>query len=578
VAGIDESGATGEAGGLMGARARVQYAAMGSLRWHMFVNSLRNKQSALELGARTFTFALYGAGGLALGVGAAVATAALAGDGDWDYLPVLFWVVFLIWQVVPVMLASFQEQFDMGILLRFPLRFSSYCLLFVVFGLADISTILGTLCCLGILTGITLTRPDLFGWTLLGLAIFAAFNILLVRAIFAWIDRWLAQRKTREILGAVFMVAVLSLQLLNPALRQNTRRGPQSVHDRAQRYRRRETILNERYGPWMSSIEAVQKWLPPGLAAAALQLAAEQQPESGMESLSLLGIYFLAAGGVLGARLRREYRGENLGQAPSRAKEKRHRGRWLLDRAGWSGGPIAAVVEKEVRTLLRTLPLIYALGAPLLLVIVFSTVFARGSGHDGQVFPPALPICMVYSQLGFTQIFYNNLGAEGAGIQLYFLSPTPIRTVILAKNLFHSVLFGLVALSAGVLTSLRLGAPNGEIVAATAAWLIFALPSNLAAGNIFSLTMPYRLNPGRIARQRGSQANALLGLMVQISIMAIGALVFTASWYLGKIWLTVPIFLALAVGAVAVWMRTLRNADGMANQRRDTMIATVMKV
>ena len=37
---------------------------------------------------------------------------------------------------------------------------------------------------------------------------FAAFNILLVRAIFAWIDRWLAQRRTREILGAVFMVGL----------------------------------------------------------------------------------------------------------------------------------------------------------------------------------------------------------------------------------------------------------------------------------------------------------------------------------------------------------------------------------
>jgi len=26
-----------------------------------------------------------------------------------------------------------------------------------------------------------------------------------------------------------------------------------------------------------------------------------------------------------------------------------------------------------------------------------------------------------------------------------------------------------------------------------------------------------------------------------------------------------------------VWMRVLRNADGMANQRRDTLIGTLMK-
>jgi hypothetical protein len=42
-------------------------------------------------------------------------------------------------------------------------------------------------------------------------------------------------------------------------------------------------------------------------------------------------------------------------------------------------------------------------------------------------------------------------------------------------------------------------------------------------------------------------------------------------------WLAVPIFLALAVGAVIVWVRMLRNADAMANQRRDSLIATLMK-
>ena len=113
-----------------------------------------------------------------------------------------------------------QEQFDLGILLRFPVSFSTYYLLYVVFGLADISTILGGLCCLGIWVGVTVARPDLFAWAALGLIGFAAFNVLLVRAIFAWIDRWLTQRKTREIVGALFMVLLLSLQLLNPALHQ----------------------------------------------------------------------------------------------------------------------------------------------------------------------------------------------------------------------------------------------------------------------------------------------------------------------------------------------------------------------
>ena len=108
--------------------------------------------------------------------------------------------------MVPVTLASFQEHFDIGGLLRFPVGFGAFFLLHLIFGLVDASTMMGALCCLGIWIGITVARPDLCAWAALALALFAAFNILLVRAISAWIDRWLAQRRTREIVGALFFI------------------------------------------------------------------------------------------------------------------------------------------------------------------------------------------------------------------------------------------------------------------------------------------------------------------------------------------------------------------------------------
>jgi ABC-2 type transport system permease protein len=563
--------------GVLSAEARAQYAALANLRWHMFRNGLRSKLGAFELGARTLAYILYSLLGLGLGAAAGLFGYLLASGAKWQYVPILFWVVFFLWQMIPVMMASFQEQFDLSILLRFPVRFGSYFMLFLVFGLADSSTILGGLCSVGIWVGITIARPDLFAWTALGLAVFAAFNILLTRAIFAWIERWLAQRKTREILGAVFMVAILSLQLLNPALHQKNRLPIISSREqdlaRAREYQRSKAEFKAEYGPWLKTADAVQRWLPPGLAADALGQAAGRQPAPALESLGLLGLYLLAAGGVLAGRLRSEYRGENLGTAPSRKKAARREGGWLLD----GSGPIAAVMEKELRTLLRSLPLLYAVGTPLLLAIVFSAAFLKRGGPGGHVFPMAVPIAMVYSLLGFTQLIYNNLGTEGAGIQVYFLSPTPIRTVLLAKNLFLSVLFLLVASLAGVLSSLRLGVPSGALIVATAAWLLFALPVNLAAGNVFSLIMPYRINPGRIARRRGSQANALLSLLVQLGVTGVGAGVLSLCWFFDELWLAVPIFLALAAGAVSVWLRVLRNADAMANQRRDTLIAALMK-
>lgn len=584
--GLGEQGLLGAGGGVLGPLARAQYGAMFRLRREMFRSGLRSIHGILDLGATGVAWMIYSALGLGLGTGMGIAAYYLVQDGEWHLLPILFWVLCFLWQMIPVMLASYQEQFDLGILLRFPVSFGSYYLLYLVFGLLDISTILGGVCCLGLWIGVALARPGLLPWTTLALAVFAVFNVLLVRAIFAWIERWLRQRRTREILGAVFMVALLSLQLMNPALYQK-RHTRRSDMEQAEQLRAAQT----RYEPLLKKVNAAQAWLPPGLVAQSLGQAVNQEPAEGLGSLSVLGLYVLLTGAVLALRLKGEYRGENLGSAPARDKAGPARSKapaggdmgatMALDRRGarmlGGSGPIAAVIEKDLRALLRTLPLLYAVGAPLLLVLVFSTIFVKNGGAQAPVFPLALPICMVYAQLGFTQIFYNNLGTEGAGIQLYFLSPTPIRTVLLAKNLLHSALFAVVALVAGVLTALRLGIPDGEVVAATVGWVLFSLPCNLAAGNIFSLKMPYRVNPGRIARQRGSQASALLSLLIQLGFLAISAMVFALSWSLNRMWLAAPIFLVLCFGAVFVWRRVLDNADAMANDRRDQLIATLMK-
>ncbi len=254
-------------GGLLSPLARAQYAALAQLRKRVFINSLRSSLGALELGARTVAFVLYGFIGLAIAVGAGAYSYVIASDGSWQYLPIVFWAVCLMWQVVPILLSTFQEQFDLGSLLRFPVGFQSYFLLYVVFGLSDISTILGFLCCLGILIGITIAQPALFAWTVIVLLIFAAFNILLVRAVFAWIDRWLSQRRTREIVGALLMVFLLSLQLLNPAVWQHSRQAQQGRRQRAEFYRK---LLNE---PWVQTAKQVQALLPPGLAAGAVEAA-----------------------------------------------------------------------------------------------------------------------------------------------------------------------------------------------------------------------------------------------------------------------------------------------------------------
>lgn len=569
MAGVTGVGVNPAGGGMLGREARTQYAAMARMRWLMFRNGLRSIHGLLDLGATGIAWMFYSLFGLALGVGLCAASYSFASRASWQYLPILFWVVSFLWLMFPIVVASFQEQSDLGTLLRFPVRFGSYFLLNLISGLMEPSTFVGVLCCLGVWLGIVIARPDLYLWAALGLSLFAVFNILLVRAVFAWIDRWLAQRKTREILGAVFMVLIVCLLVINSVWNQKHYEGSKSYREEAAPLR--EAMA--KYAPLLKTANKVQQWLPPGLSARTLQQVTEQKPLAGFASLNILGLWVVLAGSALAGRLKAQYRGQNLSWASNRDKPIERGGGWTLN----GSGPFAAIVEKELRSLLRSVPLLWAVSVPVLLVLVVAGVFPHSSSNDMNSFPYAFPLCVAYALLGFTGLFYNNLGAEGAGIQLLFLSPTPIRTVFLAKNLLHSVLFVLVGFAAGLLSCLRLGVPPFVVLADTGAWLVFALPCNLAAGIIFSLTMPYRINPGRISRPAGAQANTLPAALIQLGLLGVGLAVFWLCWSLKNRWLPVPIFLALAVGAFFVWTRVLHYSDDNANQRKDSLVATLMK-
>ncbi len=548
--------------------ARRQYGALMAMRFRMLANNVRSVQGAFEFGARGVAFVLYTLMGIGLGFGLGAGTYSLLASRHFQYLAALFWVVFVVWQVLPIALASFQEQFDLAGLLRFPVSFGSFYLLSVAFGLVDVPALLGGICCMGIWVGATLARPDLAGWSALVLALYALFNILLARTVLAWVDRWLAKRRTREIVSAVFLVFMLSLQLLNPALRSDVR-VRRSNHGAAETDHRK--VIGE-VRRWSKATQAVERWLPPGIAAETIVESARGNSSSFME-LGVLGLYILATGAVLGIRLRAEFGGERLSDAPAPRKRSEEDSRWLID----GSGPVAAVMEKELRTIPRSMPLLFAMGAPLLTVLVISTIL-KNTSEGGRPFQLAFPLCVCYALLGFTQMIFNNLGAEGTGIQVLFLSPTPMRSVLLAKNILHGTLFAVVAVVAGVFAGLRLGEPDPALLATTVAWVIFAIPANLAAGNLLSLTMPYRVNLGRLSRQRGSQASALVSMLIQVSIMGCGVAVLELCTYLGRKWLAPGCLLVLAGLATVVWMRVLSSAESLANRNRENLIATLAKL
>ncbi len=387
--------------------------------------------------------------------------------------------------------------------------------------------------------------------------LFAAFNVLLTRMVFAWLDRWLAQRKTREVLGMVFLFLILGAQALNPGL--YAKHGQPS----------RQTLTTMLHVAHVAN--RVQRVSPPGLAGLAIGEAERGQGALAAASLGGLALYALAAGSLLCVRLRAQYRGESLGEAPQRAAKAEAARRPGFDLSG----PMGAVVEKELRYLARSGVMLYSLVAPLVMLFILG----RSGNGTGPGFGAryALPIGIAYGFLGLTRLVYNSLGGEGAGIQLYFMSPTPMRTVMLAKNVVHLVLFAVELAIVCTIVVFRFGLPDTQMLAATFCWLLFALPVQLAAGNTLSITMGYRMTLTRMSREQGATGNGLLSLLIQLLVFATGAGVYFALLHFGEAQLAAPVFLVLAVGGATAWVRGLKNADAMAARRREALIESLAR-
>lgn len=540
-----------------------QYRAMMQMRWRMMANSLRTRRGRFELGARIFSTVFFLALWLGVGAGLGIAAWHFATEDHLAMLSLLLWPVLVMWQMMPVMLASFQEGVNLSLLLRFPVSFRSYFFLYVLSGLFDLSSLLGGMALLGIWIGTVSARPQLAAWLAVDLALFAVFNLLLTRMVFAWLDRWLAQRRTREILGILLLFAFLGLQLLNPV-----------YHQRAGSRMQRGSIVQAEH-----TAQRLQRPLPPALTAQSLRLQTHGNVYGSIVPFSGLCAYTLAAGVLLGWRLRAEYRGESLADAPSGSTSARPTRARLpdtqtADRGLLRSGPIAAVLEKELLYLKRSGVMLYGLLAPLILLFLFGG--SSQALHTTVVYY-ALPVGVAYGFLGLTRIVGNSLGGEAAGIQLYFLSPTPFRSVMLAKNLLHLGLFTAELLIVCAIVRFRFGMPNPWMLAATMSWVMFALPLELALGNLLSIRMAYPMTLTRISREQGSIGNGLLGLAIQLVLFAVGAGVYFSLVWLGHARLVPAVFLVLAAGGVLAWLRSLQQSGVMANARRETLMATLVR-
>ncbi|HXJ17777.1 MAG TPA: hypothetical protein VNM68_11365 [Candidatus Polarisedimenticolia bacterium] len=546
--------------------ARGQFAAIARLRWCIFVNSLRTLRGRLEVVSWIFVgmgFAAFGLGG-AFGLGAASWAIVSRGHVEWLGLP--FWAVLLYWQLFPLMATAFTENFDSSNFLRFPLRYRSYFLIRMAYGALDPVNLVASLWLVGIAAGIGVAAPRLLPAALLALTAFAILNLLLARTIFAWLERWLARRRTREILGILFLLIIIGIQFIGPLMGRYGNHGERRVGP---------------LPPLVAKLLPAERALPPGLAAEAIARAAQGRFGAALGALALQ----CAWGGVifwlLDMRLRAQYRGESLSEsaAPAASREKTRPARTGWELPGISG-PVAAVVEKELRYLSRSGPMLFTLLMPVVVLLIFRLAPANGPrGHSGlaQHAGFAFPAGAAYALLILSNLIYNNFGADARGIQFFFLSPVRFREIVLAKNLAHAAVLALEMVIVWIAACVMFGRPPLGITLATLAGALFGALANFLAGNLMSLYAPKKYDFAVLGRQRAAGTTVLANLAVQIVVIGLAAATLVMATHYDRIWIATLVFLALAAVAFAGYTIVLGRIDGVALARRESLIAELCR-
>jgi ABC-2 type transport system permease protein len=557
---------------------RDQLAAVARLRWCIFLNSARTVRGRLEAvswGLMGIAFAVIGIGGM-LGFG--VAAFYFVSRGETEWLALFLWITFLYWQLFPVMATAFAESFDSANFLRFPLRYRTYFFIRLAYGAFDPATVVALEWVIGLFAGIAIASPVLLPWAALVLAAFAAFNLLLNRAIFAWIERWLARRRTREILGIVFFLLIISFQFLGPL---TARFG----HHK-----------NASFASYASSALRIERALPPGLAGEALARATNRSFASALGAFAMLCIYATACLWILDLRLRAQFHGETISEAagPSVTRDQaKSAGPAEQARVGWNlpgiSSPIAAVFEKEFRYLSRSSPMLFTLVMPI--VVLFIIRLDRAAIHAGRnAHPPssvhpvavafgqyAFPIGVAYALLILTNLMYNCLGADGGGVQMYFVAPVRFRDVILGKNLVHAAVIVLETLIIWIASLFMFGPAPLGIVLITLSALLFAAAVNFAVGDCLSLLSPKKIDFGMFGRQRAAGTTVLAGFVAQAIVFGLVALAFALARYFGKFWVALVMNLAFAALAIAAYAILLNRIDGFARHRREAIISELLR-
>ncbi|MFC5861389.1 hypothetical protein ACFPT7_03705 [Acidicapsa dinghuensis] len=569
-------GSTSDTLSLLNLSSRRHFVAIVWLRWRIFVNAFRRKGATGELVAKILSYPLLAIMVLGPAVGTGFASYYLVNSGQIELLAIPLWIVFLLWQFIGVSTSASGSSFDLTSLIRFPIRYRDYLLMRLLFGLLDPPTLAGVACLIAMSIGIGIATSSLFMFSAAVLFLYCLCNLFFSRMAYAWLERWLAQRRTRELVTGLILLGSLLIQFVS------------------QYFQRLDTRGHHNISPWMATtgkwLVNLNWYLPPGLATAAIDHKHAGDWTVALAASSGLVLFIAGFFFLLHTRLLAQFKGEDLSEAPA-AVQKTKRVRKAQSNAVTEKSSnaasllppgIAACLKKEFLYLLRSGPKLYVLVMPVFVVLLFSmrtsgvSYFTGTRNNVGDMY---FSYGCAYTMLIFVSLLYNSFGSDGAGVQFYFVAPLRIRDAVLAKNLLAVGIFAVEAVALYV-AAIAVSHPAPlDLTVATLAWSAFTLFLNMAVGNIRSIVSPKVIDTARVRGQNVSGLNSLISLLVVFATVLVGATVLAIcqTLHLSR-WIAAAVFLILSVFAAMIYWLALESTDALAARNVESLTSTLGKI
>ncbi len=298
---------------------------------------------------------------------------------------------------------------------------------------------------------------------------------------------------------------------------------------------------------------------------------------------------------IFQVRLRAEYHGENLSEAPAArsakelAKDRRQRATEIAAarsadataRPRLLSPAVQACLIKELRYLLRSGPKLYALIMPVFMIVLisFRTAGLRQAGigvSDLHTF--LFSSGCAYTQMILVGLIYNSFGADGTGVQFYFMAPVRFRDVVLAKNVLTACVLALEIVLMYIASAFMGAKAPVALTVATILWALFAFFLNITIGNIRSIVSPKGYEAGKVRRQNVSGLNSLISLAVTLAAAGLGSAAIAGTRFLGlSFWPAAITFLVLSAVAFVLYLTTLNNIDSVASNHMERLTTELTK-